>query len=174
MNNLGYRDHKPKIYVGTDHAGFVMKEKLIPFIKELGYEVEDCGAYRYDDTDDYPDFIAPVAKAVSINRGHVLGIVLGGSGQGEAIVANKYPNVRAIVYYGRGGIFKDALAAIKLGRIHNDSNILSIGARMINLSQAKKAVKVWLETKFPNEERHSRRIKKIEMISKMIQNSLEY
>ena len=166
MKDIGSISHKPKIYIGTDHAGFVMKEKLVPFIKKLGYEVVDCGAYKYDDTDDYPDFVSPVAKAVSLNHGHVMGVVLGGSGQGEAIVANRFPNVRAVVYYGRGGIFKDALAAIKLGREHNDSNVLSLGARMINTIQAKHAVKVWLNTNFSNGERHIRRIKKIERAAK--------
>jgi ribose 5-phosphate isomerase B len=163
-----------KVYIGTDHAGFVMKEKLKPFIEKLGYEVVDCGAFRYDDTDDYPDFIAPVAKAVSLNPEHIRGIILGGSGQGEAIVANRFPNVRAIVYYGRGGILKDAMAAIELGRGHNDSNILSLGARMIHLAAAKKAVELWLKMNFSNKERHIRRIKKIETITKMIRNSLEY
>ena len=163
-----------KVYIGTDHAGFVMKEKLVPFIKKLGYEVTDCGAFRYDDLDDYPDFVAPVAKAVSLNPEHIRGIILGGSGQGEAIVANRFPNVRAIVYYGRGGLFKDAMLTIELGRGHNDSNVLSLGARMINFSQAKKAVELWLKTDFSNGERHLRRIKKIETVTKMIRNSSEY
>jgi ribose 5-phosphate isomerase B len=174
MKKIGYRTHKPKIYIGTDHAGFVMKAKLIPYIKSLGYEVIDCGAYRYDDLDDYPDFIHPVAKAVSMNAGHVLGIILGGSGQGEAIVANRFPNVRAIVYYGRGGVFKDALLTVKLGRLHNDSNILSLGARMISLSDAKRAVRVWLETEFSKGDRHVRRVKKIEMISKLIKHNDQF
>ena len=64
MNNIGLKSHKPKIYIGTDHAGFVMKEKLVVFLKKLGYEVVDCGAFKYNDADDYPDFIAPVARAV--------------------------------------------------------------------------------------------------------------
>jgi ribose 5-phosphate isomerase B len=174
MKKVGYRTHKPQIYIGTDHAGFVMKTKLIPFIQKLGYEVIDCGAYRYDDLDDYPDFIHPVAKAVSLNPKNILGIILGGSGQGEAIVANKFPNVRAIVYYGRGGIFKDALLTIKLGRFHNDSNVLSLGARMLDFRDAKRAVKTWLSTDFSNGERHVRRIKKIEMISKLIKHNNQY
>jgi len=105
MKNLGYRSHKPKIYIGTDHAGFKLKEELIPFLKELKYEVVDCGAYKYEKEDDYPDYISPVAKAVALNPEHKVGIVIGGSGQGEAIVANRYPNVRAIVFYGNPGIF---------------------------------------------------------------------
>ena len=131
MNNkLGYVSHKKKIYIGTDHAGFEMKEKLVPFIKGLGYEVHDCGAYKYEKEDDYPDFISPVAKAVALNPNHNLGIILGGSGQGEAIVANRYPNVRAIVYYGEPSIFHNH-AFIKISREHNDANVLSLAARIL-------------------------------------------
>src|SRR3989344_4894737 len=125
MNKLGYRNHKPKIYIGSDHAGFDMKQELIPFIEELGYEVIDFGAYIYDAVDDYPDFISPVAKAVALNPESNCGIVLGGSGQGEAIVANRYPNVRAVVYYGGN------IDIIKFSREHNDANILSLGAKFL-------------------------------------------
>jgi len=166
MNNVGIKSHKPKIFIGTDHAGFVMKEKLIPFIKKMGYEVVDCGAYKFNDGDDYPDFIAPVARAVCLDPEHLRGIILGGSGQGEAIVANRFPNIRAIVFYGSSGLWKSEKAMIQLGRRHNDSNIISIGARMVSLREAKFAVKVWLETEFSMVERHVRRIKKIEKISK--------
>lgn len=174
MRSIGLIEHKPKIYIGTDHAGFVMKEKLVPFIKGLGYEVVDCGAYRYDDLDDYPDFIHPVAKAVSMDQKNVHGIILGGSGQGEAMVANRFPNVRAMVFYGAGGIFKSEKAMIELCRKHNDSNILSLGARMISLRLAKKAVKHWLSIPFSNGERHIRRIKKIEMVAKLVRNNTEF
>ena len=173
MKNLGVRSHRPKVYIGTDHAGFELKQKLVPFIKGLGYEVYDLGANRYEEGDDYPDFISPVAKAVALNPEHNIGIILGGSGQGEAIVANRYPNVRAIVFYGDPGLFpKDDI--IKLGRLHNDSNILSLGARFLNLKEAKDAVETWLGTKFSHEERHVRRIKKIEKISREIKNNLEF
>jgi len=166
MKNIGVKSHNPKIYIGTDHAGFVMKEKLVPFLKKMGHEVVDCGAYKYDDADDYPDFIAPVAKAVSLNPEHVRGIVLGGSGQGEAITANRFPNVRAVVFYGSAGIWKSEKSMIQLGRLHNDSNVISIGARMVSLREAKRAVRVWLKTEFSMGERHIRRIKKLEKISK--------
>lgn len=173
MKNLGVRSHKPKVYIGTDHAGFELKEKLIPFVKKMGYEVFDCGAYKFEDGDDYPDYIEPVAKAVALNPEHNIGIILGGSGQGEAIVANRFPNVRAIVFYGDPGLFpKDDI--ITLGRLHNDSNILSLGARFLNFTDAKEAVEKWLNTKFTNEERHKRRIKKIERISRDIKNNLEF
>ena len=91
-----------KIYIGSDHAGFGHKEKLIPYLKELGYEVEDKGAFEYNEIDDYPDFIIPVAREVSRKPNEVKGIILGGSGQGEAMAANKFSYVRATTYYGQG------------------------------------------------------------------------
>lgn len=173
MKNIGVRSHKHKVYIGTDHAGFKLKEELIPFIKSLGYEVHDCGATKFEDGDDYPDYVSVVAKTVGLNPEHNIGIVLGGSGQGEAIVANRYPNVRAIVFYGNPGIFsKDEI--IILGRLHNDSNVLSLGARFLKLADAKKAVKLWLDTAFSNEERHTRRIKKIEKISREIKGNFDF
>ena len=173
MNKLGYKNHKPNIYIGADHAGFDLKEELIPFIKTLGYEVVDCGAYKYEKEDDYPDYVSPVAKAVALNPEHNCGIVLGGSGQGEAIIANRYPNVRAIVFYGNPGLFSKN-EIIKLGREHNDSNILSLGARFLKTKEAKNAVKLWLSINFSNEERHIRRIKKIEKISREIKNNFDF
>ncbi len=173
MHKLGYRNHKPKIYIGADHAGFDLKEELIPFIKKLGYETVDCGAYEYDSADDYPDFISPVAKAVALNPERNCGIILGGSGQGEAMVANRYPNVRATVYYGDPGFFSKGLI-VKIGREHNDSNVLSLGSRFLKTKQAEKAIKVWLSTHFTNEERHVRRIKKIERISREIKNNFDF
>lgn len=144
-----------KIYIGSDHAGFELKEKLKPFVTSLGYEVVDLGADTYDSQDDYPDMCKPVAVAVA-NEALSLGIVLGGSGQGEAIVANRIKGIRACVYYG------GPLDIIALSREHNDSNILSIGARMILESEAMEAVKLWLDRPFSGDERHVRRIKKID------------
>ncbi|MFA5652285.1 MAG: RpiB/LacA/LacB family sugar-phosphate isomerase [Candidatus Paceibacterota bacterium] len=173
MRKLGYRSHKKIVYIGTDHAGFGLKQELVPFIKSLGYIVHDCGAFKFEDGDDYPDYISPVAKAVGLNPEHNIGIVLGGSGQGEAIVANRYPNVRAIVFYGNSGLFpKEDI--IELGRQHNDSNVLSLGARFLKPKEAKKAVEVWLATNFSNGERHKRRIKKIEKISREIKNNFDF
>lgn len=173
MHNLGYKSHKKKVYIGTDHAGFELKEKLIPFIEKLGYEIVDCGAHKYEENDDYPDFVSPVAKAVALNPEHNLGIILGGSGQGEAIVANRYPHVRAIVYYGDTSIFSSG-EIVKLGREHNDSNIISLGARFLSVGKAKKAVRLWLSTHFSHGERHTRRIKKIERISREVKNNLDF
>lgn len=148
-----------KVFFATDHAGFELKESLITFVRELGFEVEDLGAHEYDKEDDYPDFVSIVAKQVSANPEEARGIILGGSGQGEAIVANRFSKVRAVVYYG------GAPGIITLSREHNDANILSLGARFLSENEAKEAVKIWLNTKFSGEERHQRRIKKINSLN---------
>jgi len=144
-----------KIFIGSDHAGFLLKEKIKIYLKELGYEVEDKGAFSLDNNDDYPDFIVPVAKAVCSDP-RSFGIVLGGSGQGEAMSANKIDGVRATEYYGGD------LEIVKISREHNDANILSLGARFVTEDEAKEAVQLFLETKFSGDERHIRRINKLE------------
>lgn len=154
-----------KIHIGTDHAGFGLKEVLVPHLKNKGYEVIDHGAFKFDETDDYPDFIIPVAEEVSKDPENSKGIVLGATGQGEAITANKFPHIRAIVYYGEGECVVDYEADIILrSRQHNDANILSLGARYLTDEQLIKAVDQWLATSFTGEERHARRIAKIEKI----------
>lgn len=148
-----------KIYLATDHAGYEMKEALASYIeKDLGYTVLDMGAHQLDPDDDYVDFITLAAQEVSRDPDQSRGIVLGASGSGEAIVANRYPNVRCVAYYG------GSTDILKLSREHNSANVLSLGARFLNLDDAKKAVKLWLATPFSEEERHVRRIKKIEKI----------
>ena len=158
-----------KIFLGADHAGFELKEILKKYLRDdLGYEVSDEGAFMFDPADDYPDFVRIVAKRVAGDpTGSSRGIILGGSGQGEAIVANRFRNVRAAVYYGppppdgragKAGEFD----VIKLSREHNDANILSLGARFLTEAEAKRAVKLWLETKASLDPRHARRIKKID------------
>src|SRR3989338_4203063 len=145
---------KPKIFLAADHAGFEMKE----FIKkslEKNYQVEDCGAYSYDAEDDYPKFMLKAAKKVASDKS-CKGIIFGGSGQGEAIVANKVKGIRAAVYNSNNP------EIIKLSRTHNDANILSIGARFIGKEHALNAAKLWLSTEFSNEPRHKRRLKQIE------------
>ena len=144
-----------KIFIGTDHAGFELKEKLVPYLKELGHEVEDMGAHTLEALDDYPDFIRPTAEAVVAHPGS-RGVVLGGSGQGEVMVANRVPGARAALYYG------SAVDVVVLSREHNDANILSLGARFIEEEEAKEVVKLWLETPFSGDERHMRRIQKID------------
>lgn len=145
-----------KIFLATDHAGFELKESLVEFIKNLGHEVVDYGATVYDKTDDYPDFIQKAAQSVSENPDEYRAVVLGGSGQGEAIVANRFSHVRATVFYGGDN------EIVRLGREHNNANILSLGARFISESEAKEAVKIFLETQFSGDERHIRRINKID------------
>ena len=145
------------IYFAADHAGFTLKNELLGYVaNDLGYEVEDCGAYEYDEGDDYPAFIRKAAEAVGEDPKGRKAIVLGGSGSGEAIAANKLPGVRAALYYGGN------LDIVRLSREHNDANVLSLGARFISLGDAKEAVKLWLSTDFTGEERHVRRIAAIE------------
>lgn len=146
-----------QIYIGTDHAGFELKEKLVVFLRELGYAVEDLGAHTYDAEDDYPDFIRPVALAVARDT-ESRGIILGGSGQGEAICANRVPGVRAAVYYG------GAVDIAVLSREHNDANILSLGVRFIEDDEAQEIVRVWLETPFSGVWRHAKRNIKIDQV----------
>lgn len=146
-----------KVVIGSDHAGFELKEKLKILLKGLGYEVEDKGAFEYNAEDDYPDFVIPVAEAISKNP-EMKGVILGGSGQGEAIAANRFSNVRAIVFYG------SSLDIVTLSREHNDSNILSLGARFLKETEAIEALKLWLETPFSGEGRHIRRLKKLEAL----------
>ena len=146
-----------KVYLATDHAGFELKEKIRQYLQGVGFEVEDFGAHSFNPEDDYPDFISKAAGAVSKDP-ESKAIILGGSGQGEAIVANKFPGVRAAVYYG------SAEQMPSLTRQHNDSNILSLGARFLKEEDAISAVGLFLKTPFTNEERHIKRIEKIKKI----------
>ena len=143
-----------KIYLATDHRGFELKEKIKEWLKEWGYEYEDMGNFVYDKDDDYPDFIRKAAEAVANDPERSRGIILGGSGQGEAMVANRYKGVRAAVYYG------GPEEVIVLSREHNDANVLSLGTFFLDKETVKKAIKLWLDTPFSGEERHIRRISK--------------
>ena len=152
-----------KIYFASDHAGFELKNDLLAYVRdELHFEVQDCGAFENDPQDDYPSLIAAGARPVSVDA--VAGIesraiVLGGSGTGEAIVANKFDGVRAAVYYG------GPEDIIRLSREHNDANVLSLGARFVSIDEAKHAVQLWLSTPFSGDERHVRRIAQIEKVA---------
>lgn len=164
-----------KVFIGSDHVGFELKAKLITYLKDLGYEVEDKGAFEYDKADDYPDFILPVAQAVAEDPVNYAGIVMGGSGQGEAIAANRVKGVRAALFYGpclpkqavdaTGRESEDPYEMIRLTREHNNANVLSLGVRFISEDEAKMVVKMWLEAPFTSEERHLRRIGKIDELS---------
>jgi ribose 5-phosphate isomerase B len=147
-----------KVYVATDHAGFSHKESIKSYLTEKGYEVVDCGAKEYRDGDAYPPFMSEAARNVQADAFHApsYAVIFGGSGQGEAIVANRFPHVRAIVYAGTN------LELVKLGREHNDANILSIGARFCTVEEAKKAIDLFFATSFSHDERHVDRIIKIE------------
>ena len=144
-----------KIYLASDHAGYELKEALMPFLRERGFEVEDVGPMTHDPQDDYPDYLLPMAAKVAEDKGS-FGIGIGGTGNGEAIVCNRIKGVRAAVYYGGNK------EIITLSKQHNDANILSLGARFLSIDEAKEAVVLWLGTPFSGEERHARRIKKID------------
>ena len=167
------KKNSPTVYLATDHAGFELKEKVKKFLAGEGYGVEDCGAYEFDKNDDYPDFISKAAQEVSKDPAN-RAIVFGSSGQGEAMVANKYKNVRAAIFYTpcipahnvdmKGRQSQNPFEMIRLTREHNDANVLSLGAKILKEEDALKAVKLWLQTPFTNEERHARRIEKIKKI----------
>lgn len=160
-----------KIYLATDHAGFELKETIRGNLLKMGYNVKDCGAFEFNKDDDYPDFISKAARGVSEDPENSRGIVLGGSGQCEMVLANKFKNVRCALFYCActpiraaditGRMSTDPYEMIRLTREHNDANMLSLGARFITDDEAIKVVKLWLEAPFPADERHIRRINKI-------------
>ncbi len=141
-----------RIHIGTDHAAFELKEDLKARLIEAGYDVVDHGALTYDPDDDYTEFILPAAQAVADEPGS-LGIVLGGSGNGEQIAANKVKGIRAAL------CFSTELAV--LARQHNNANVISLGGRFVDHDQAWEIVKTFLSTEFTGEARHARRIEKL-------------
>ena len=158
-----------KIYIGSDHAGYELKEKLKEYFLGLGlgYEFIDKGAFTFDKDDDYPDFIMPVAEAVASEEG-TFGILIGASGQGEAMCANRVKGARAALYYGEAAIMQTDMSGNKLNMIastrqHNNANIISLGARFLSEDEAKFAVETFIGTKFSEDERHIRRIKKLDI-----------
>ena len=143
-----------KIHLATDHAGLELKDKIKLRLTELGHEVIDHGAHEYDALDDYPDFIFPCAKAVAQDD-RSRGIILGGSGQGEAMAANRIKGIRAAVYY------NGPEEIIELSRQHNNANILSLGARFMSEQEIYRIIEIWFDTDF-EEGRHQRRINKLD------------
>lgn len=141
-----------KIYIASDHGGFNLKEVLKRHLQEKGYEVKDMGNIKYNPEDDYPDFVIPLALRVAQSK-QDFGIIIGRSGNGEAIAANKVKGIRAALS------LNEQMA--KKAREHNNANILSLGADYIEPEMAKKMVDVFLETPFSEEERHKRRLEKI-------------
>jgi ribose 5-phosphate isomerase B len=147
-----------KIAIGSDHAGYTYKEAIKDYLLSHGHEVKDFGTHSEDPVD-YPLFIRPVAEAVA--RGEVdRGIVLGGSGNGEAMVANRVPGVRCALCWN--------VESAELGRRHNDANALSLGERMMPLETALQIVETWLETPFDGG-RHVRRIHLIDQVNEGVQ-----
>ena len=146
---------KFKIFLSGDHAGFKLKAKLKSFLEKKGYEIKDFGPIEYNPKDDYPDFVVPMAKEV-VKTKNSRGIIIAGSGQGEIIAANRVKGARAVLFYGGNSNI------LKLSRAHNNSNILSLGARFLNEAQVKKAVSIWLKAPFSNAVRHKRRLRKLE------------
>jgi ribose 5-phosphate isomerase B len=140
-----------KIALGTDHAGFEYKEALKQFLISAGHEVVDFGCFSTESCD-YPVFVRPAAESVGTGECD-RAIVLGGSGNGEAMVANRVHGVRCALCW--------SLETAKLGRQHNDANVLSLGARQVSLELAKQIVQIWLETPFEGG-RHARRIAQID------------
>lgn len=155
-----------KIYFASDHAGFELKSKLIAFVQSFGHEAEDCGSAVLAPDDDFPDYVMPMTRKVVADKGS-FGVALGASGQGEAMAANRVKGVRAAVYYGDSFAEQtdksgNILNLIQSVRAHNDANILSLGARFVSEDAAKAAVKLFIETPFSGDERHLRRIAKID------------
>lgn len=155
---------KITIVLASDHAGFELKNSVKEMLEKQGYKTLDVGAHSLVPEDDYPVYISAGALKVAEDlSGDTKAIIFGGSGQGEAVVANRFPGVRAIVWY--GDVSNDPnLSIIKLSREHNDANILSIGARFVSTDDACEAIKLWLSTPFSGEEKHSRRINLIDSI----------
>ena len=143
-----------KIHLATDHAGLELKNAIKDYLKGKGHEVTDHGAHEYDAQDDYPDFIFPCARAVAANPEN-RGIILGGSGQGEAMAANRIKGVRAAVYYG------SEREIARLSREHNNANVLSLGARFISEQEIYDIIETWLDEPFEGG-RHQRRIDKLD------------
>ncbi len=143
------------IFIASDHAGFELKKSLAAWLLGQGHEVEDCGPERLEPQDDYPDYIAPMAQKVAQNKDS-FGIAIGGSGEGEAMSANRIEGVRAAEYYGGD------IEVVRLSRQHNDANVLSLGARLITGEEAVAAVSLFLATPFSGDARHTRRIDKLD------------
>ncbi len=158
------------IFLASDHAGLELKAKIKNHLEGLGHEVKDLGPFEFNKDDDYPDFIRPAAEAVAGDPEDSRAFIMGGGGQGEAMVANRVRGVRAAVFYGprppvesadiAGRVSQDPYEQIRLAREHNNANVLSFGARFVTEEEAYKAIDIFLATPFSPEPRHQRRIDK--------------
>lgn len=147
-----------QLHLATDHAGYEHKNSVATWLTVEGFDVVDHGSYVYDPEDDFPDFIAQAALAISRSP-EDRAIIFGGSGEGEAMLANRFPAVRATVLY------SDNAEIVRLSREHNDANVLSIGARFVSIDDTKKHVWNWLHTERSDSERHDRRVQKVAAIT---------
>lgn len=138
-----------RLHIGSDHAGLELKSELIAHLVDSGHDVSDHGPYEYDALDDYPNFCIPAAIATSQDPAS-LGIVLGGSGNGEQIAANKVKGIRAVLAW--------SIETAKLGRDHNNANVISIGGRLHSIEECKAIIDAFIATPFSQDERHIRRI----------------
>ena len=138
-----------RVHIGSDHAGLELKNALVEHLKNSGHDVVDHGPHVYDALDDYPVFCIPAAQSVANEKGS-FGIVLGGSGNGEQMAANKVKGIRAALVW--------SVETAKLAREHNDANVIAIGGRMHPIEVCKELIDVFLATPFSNDERHIRRI----------------
>jgi ribose 5-phosphate isomerase B len=138
-----------RVHIGSDHAGLELKNSLVEHLKSSGHDVVDHGPHVYDALDDYPVFCIPAAQGVASEEGS-FGIVLGGSGNGEQMAANKVKGIRAALVW--------SVETAKLAREHNDANVIAIGGRMHPIEVCKELIDVFLATPFSNDERHIRRI----------------
>lgn len=141
-----------RVFLGSDHAGYELKVHLVSHLTQLGYEVVDVGPPSYDPEDDYPAYCFHTAARVLAAPGS-LGVVIGGSGNGEQIAANKVPGIRAALAW--------STETARLGREHNDANVVAIGARMHSLEEAAEIAQTFLDTAFSGNERHARRIAQV-------------
>ncbi len=141
-----------RLHIGSDHAGLELKNVLLAHLVNNGHDVTDHGPYQYDALDDYPDFCIPAAQAVAKDAAS-LGIVIGGSGNGEQIAANKVQGIRAVLAW--------SIETAKLGKEHNNANVVSVGGRMHSIEECKAIIDAFIATPFSKDERHIRRINKI-------------
>ncbi len=166
-----------KIYFAADHAGLDLKSALMVYLQELStagipYEAQDCGAFEFDKADDYPDFIGRAAQLLADDVRQGLdsrAVVIGASGQGEAMAANRFPGVRCALYYGAPRVMQTDMSGHELdmlasSRAHNNANALSLGARFLSVEEAQAALKAWLSAPWSGEERHARRVQKLDAL----------
>lgn len=166
-----------KIAITTDHTGLAYEgayKALGTFLEALGHQCVDFGPQRLDMRDDYPDFMFPAAQAVAAGECEA-GIIMGGSGQGEAMAANRIKGARCAVFYGssvakvavdaEGNTSEDPYEILRLTRQHNHANMLSLATRFLTFEEIKQAIRVWLETPYSDVERHARRVKKLDELA---------